>query len=211
MRTLGDPICRNGMVVPMRRSAERGMLAVVDASIRRLLGGRAVDVAPRLLGWVFGTRIDGAPTSVRLTEVEAYMGEDDPASHAFRGRTDRTMPMFEAGGVIYVYLSYGIHSCVNIVTGPDGHGQAVLLRGGEPVEGASTMAERRGRGDHLADGPGKLGQALGLTTEHSGLPIDGVLVDLRPGARPASFTATPRVGISKAVDRPWRFVVEGDR
>ena len=139
------------------------------------------------------------------------MGADDPASHAFRGLTDRTAPMFLPGGVIYVYLSYGIHACVNIVTGPEGQAQAVLLRGGEPVEGASTMAERRGRADHLTDGPGKLGQALGLTTEHSGIPIDGDRIELRRGAPPASFIATPRVGITKAVDRPWRFVEEGDR
>ena len=88
--------------------------------MHRLLGLSALEVAPRLLGATFRTAIDGAATAVRLTEVEAYMGVDDPASHAFRGPTRRTRPMFEAGGTIYVYLSYGIHHCVNIVTGPPG-------------------------------------------------------------------------------------------
>ena len=174
------------------------------------LGRDAVRVAPELLGWVFRTRIGGVETAVRLTEVEAYMGSDDPASHAFRGPTPRTLPMFGPPGAIYVYLSYGIHSCVNVVTGPDGVGQAVLLRGGSPVHGSAEMVERRGRTDHLVDGPGKLGQALGLTTEHSGLPIDGRTISLEPGSVGGPIAATPRIGITKAVSRPWRFVVEGD-
>jgi len=152
------------------------------------------------------TMIGGEVTSLRLTEVEAYMGSDDPASHAYRGRTRRTEPMFEAGGVVYVYLSYGVHFCVNIVTGPPGEAQAVLLRGGTPIEGVNVMEHRRGRSDHLANGPGKLGQALGLTTEHSGLRIGDGLIQLDRGTPPAGIDATPRIGISKAIDRPWRFV-----
>jgi DNA-3-methyladenine glycosylase len=158
------------------------------------------------LGSTFRTRIDGVATAVRLTEVEAYMGAEDPASHAHRGETPRTAPMFMAAGVIYVYLSYGVHHCVNIVTGPAGVGQAVLLRGGTPVSGIDTMQERRGRDTHLVDGPGKLGQALGLTLRHSGLPIDGVVIALEPGTPPTRVLATPRVGISKATELPWRFV-----
>jgi DNA-3-methyladenine glycosylase len=178
----------------------------MDTPLHEFLGRRSVDVAPLLLGWLFSTRVDGVRTTVRLTEVEAYMGEDDPASHAFRGRTRRTAPMFEAGGVIYIYRSYGIHNCVNVVTGSEGTAGAVLLRAGIPIAGIDAMVARRGRDTHVADGPGKLGQALGLSTEHSGLPIDGDLIQLLPGMAPRQITATPRIGISRATDRPWRFV-----
>lgn len=171
-----------------------------------VLLGNAVEVAPLLLGWSFSTRVDGVRTTVRLTEVEAYLGEDDPASHAFRGKTPRSAPMFEPGGVIYVYRSYGIHDCVNVVTGTEATAGAVLLRAGIPIAGIDVMEVRRGRDTHLADGPGKLGQALGLSTDHSGLPIDDDVIRLRPGPGPESITATPRIGISRATDRPWRFV-----
>ena len=114
--------------------------------------------------------------------------------------------MFEAGGVIYVYRSYGIHNCVNVVTGTEGAAADVLLRPGIPIGGVDVMEDRRGRDTHLADGPGKLGQALGLSTEHSGLPIDGALIRLEPGAPPERVIATPRIGISRATDRLWRFV-----
>lgn len=181
------------------------MLVLVDDELTRLLQHDAVDAAPRLLGCIFGTRINGVGTAVRLTEVEAYMGSDDPASHAYRGMTPRTVPMFDVAGTIYVYLSHGIHHCINIVTGASGNGQAVLLRGGTPVEGLDEIQRRRGRSDHLADGPGKLGQALGLTTAHSGLHLDDDAVYLLPGARPERILATPRIGISKATERPWRF------
>jgi DNA-3-methyladenine glycosylase len=178
----------------------------VDTSLQSLLARPAIEVAPLLLGSTFRTRVDGVATAVRLIEVEAYMGAEDPASHAHRGETPRTAPMFMAAGVIYVYLSYGVHHCVNIVTGPAGVGQAVLLRGGTPISGIDAMRERRGRDTRLADGPGKLGQALGLTPRHSGLPIDGELIALEPGVPATHVLATPRVGISRATDLPWRFV-----
>lgn len=177
----------------------------MEPSLLQRLSRSAVEVAPQLLGWTFATEINGEYTAVRLTEVEAYMGADDPASHAHRGPTPRTVPMFGPAGHIYVYLSYGVHSCVNIVTGEDGIAQAVLLRGGIPAAGVDVMERRRRRATHLTDGPGKLGQALGLTVAESGLPIDGRVVSLRPGEPPLHVRATPRVGISKAVDRPWRF------
>ena len=147
----------------------------------------------------------GRLTTLELTEVEAYMGADDPASHAYRGMTPRTAPMFSSAGTIYVYLIYGMHHCVNIVTGREGVAQAVLLRGGVPVEGEGIMAARRGRSTSLADGPGKLAQALGLTVEHSGSRL-GSVVDLEPGQPPSRIETTRRIGISRAVDRPWRFV-----
>jgi DNA-3-methyladenine glycosylase len=149
----------------------------------------------------------GERVAIRLSEVEAYGGRHDPASHAYRSRTERNEPMWAEPGTLYVYLSYGIHWCANIVVGPKGTPTAVLLRGGTVVEGADIAAARRGRADQLADGPGKIGQALGLDGATSGttlwegpLRLDGPLFTV------TLIDATPRIGISKAMDVPWRFV-----
>jgi DNA-3-methyladenine glycosylase len=174
----------------------------------QLLSGQSWEVAPMLLGWRFETLLDGVTTALVLTEVEAY-DQTDAASHSYAGETKRTRPMFGPPGHLYVYRSYGVHWCVNIVTGPAGHGAAVLLRGGRPVEGVGTMARRRGRADHLADGPGKLTQAMGLTGSHDGIAL-GDLARLTPTDARPTVVATPRVGISKAVELPWRFVTVDD-
>ena len=172
------------------------------------LGGPADEVAPRLLGMVLTTRVDGLVTSVEITETEGYL-PDDPASHTFRGPTPRNAPMFGAPGGVYVHRSYGIHWCVNVVTGPVGSGEAVLIRGGEPTEGRATMMRRRGRADHLTDGPGKLCQALGIDGSFDGTRL-GELLEISgvPGTR--TWVATPRVGISVAVEHPLRFVASQD-
>lgn len=175
-----------------------------------LLSRPSWEVAPRLIGWRFETRFGGETTAVLLTEVEAY-DQTDAASHSFRGPTRRSRIMFEGPGHLYVYRSYGIHWCVNIVTGPPGHGAAVLLRAGRPVEGIATMARRRGRDDHLTDGPGKLTQALGIGGEHDGLYLETAgEIRLIPTAATPRVLATPRIGISKATDTPWRFVAVGE-
>jgi DNA-3-methyladenine glycosylase len=167
---------------------------------------RALAVAPRLLG----ARLTVGEVTVRLTEVEAYEGADDPASHAFRGRTQRNQAMFGPGGHLYVYFSYGMHHCANVVTGAVGDGQAVLLRAVQPLDGLEVMAERRhGRG-RLADGPGKLCQAFGLDLRHTGVDVCGagevrIVDDGTPP--PAVALTTPRIGITKAVELPWRFLV----
>ena len=155
------------------------------------------------------THINDETVAVRLTEVEAYDGPNDPASHAFNGVTDRNRPMFERAGTVYVYLSYGIHWCMNIVVGAERHPSAVLLRGGTVVDGRTIAEARRGRPDHLADGPGKLGQALAVDGDVSGTVL-GSVVHLAEGSpRPDEhIVATPRIGISRAVERPWRFVLE---
>lgn len=162
------------------------------------------EVAPELVGWQLLTSF-GAGTSVVLTEVEAY-DQTDPASHSYRGPTSRTRTMFGPPGHLYVYRSYGIHWCMNVVTGPEGHGAAVLLRGGRPVSGLDTMISRRGRQSQLADGPGKLTQALGISGDHDGLWMGDGPVVLRPDRRSPVVVATPRIGITKAVETPWRFV-----
>jgi DNA-3-methyladenine glycosylase len=170
--------------------------------------GDAREVAPRLLGCRVRTRFDGIVTEVELTEVEAYAGPDDPASHAYRGRTARNGAMFEEAGTLYVYRSYGIHWCMNIVTGAIGVPHAVLLRGGVPTVGREAMERRRGRPDHIADGPGKLTEALGVTGAYDGTSVVSGPVRLLPARRvPSRIAATPRVGISRAVDEPWRWVV----
>ena len=175
------------------------------------LSGQVEIVARRLLGHRLVTEF-GDRTVVVIDEVEAYGGVDDPASHAYRGPTARNASMFGVAGTLYVYRSYGIHWCANVATGPAGKGQAVLIRGGKVVEGGQTVVRRRGRADHLADGPGKLTQALGITGDHDGTSVLRGPVRLEPGPAPdpAAIRATPRIGITREVDRPWRFVAVGE-
>ncbi len=142
----------------------------------------------------------------RIVETEAYLS-DDPASHSFRGPTPRNAVMFGPPGRLYVYRSYGIHWCANIVTGADGDGQAVLLRALEPVAGVDEMLRRRGRLP-LADGPGKLCQAFGIVGDDNGVDLccAGPIRILDDGTpRPVDPIVGPRIGLTKAVDTPWRF------
>lgn len=179
--------------------------------VRPLLTGRASMVAPRLLGLV----VTVGERSGRIVEVEAYEGADDPASHAYRGPTPRTEVMFGPAGHLYVYLSYGVHWCANIVCHPEGFAGAVLLRAIEPLRGLGGMWADRPAAKHerdLGSGPGKLCAALGITAEHNGADLlaeDSPVRLLRPDRHRSEdrsdISVGPRVGISKAVDRPWRF------
>ena len=177
--------------------------------MRRFLTAPAQVIGPRLLGAVLTTDFAGVETSVALTEVEAY-SSDDPASHSYRGRTPRNASMFGPPGTLYVYRSYGIHWCMNVTTGPAGEASALLLRAGVPRIGRETMAFRRGREDHLVDGPGKLTQALGVTGDHDGIDLldPASPIRLSPGT-PLPSEATPRIGISRATDVLWRWVAVG--
>jgi DNA-3-methyladenine glycosylase len=175
-------------------------------------------VAPELLNklLVAGTRVG------RIVEVEAYCGSSDPGSHAYRGPTPRNMVMFGPPGGLYVYRSYGVHWCANAVCGPSGIGEAVLIRALAPVAGVGAMMAARSRGQihplserDLCRGPGRLCQALGITIEHSGADLvtgdrDVVIADdgCPPPAAPG---VSPRIGLTKGVEYPWRFFVEGDR
>jgi DNA-3-methyladenine glycosylase len=170
----------------------------------------APEVASELLGKVFTVAADGAVCSGRITEVEAYM-PDDPASHTFNGQTARNAVMFGSGGHLYVYLSYGVHQCANVVTGVQGSGQAILIRSLEPIEGVARMRMRRpGRSDkELTNGPGKLCQALGIVADHNGVDlVDGSVVVADDGTPPPrSALVGPRIGITRGVETPWRFRV----
>ena len=184
--------------------------------LRDTLGRDACEVAPKLLGWRLSHTTDEGTVTVALTEVEAYMGPDDPASHAFRGPTSRNAIMFGEAGHLYTYLSYGMHWCCNVVTGQPGHASAVLLRAGRVVEGVELARRRRGERvteRSLARGPGCLGQALGLHREHNGVDLLAAgRIRLEPGERVApDLVATGhRVGVSVAHDVPWRFWKVGD-
>ena len=169
----------------------------------------ALTVAPTLLGALF--RVEGV--TLRLTEVEAYAGAGDPAAHAYRGLRPHTRHLFEPPGTLYCYRSYGIHICANVVCGPVGSGSAVLLRAGEVVDGLELARGRRpGVTDaRLARGPGCLGQALGLTLADSGRRLGEPGLELRPGGPPIGRVACgPRVGVSVAARRPWRFWLAGE-
>ncbi|MCU1667322.1 MAG: putative 3-methyladenine glycosylase [Blastococcus sp.] len=168
-------------------------------------------MAPSLLGcWVVTDRPEGR-VAARLTEVEAYSGEGmDPASHAHRGPTPRAEIMFGPPGRLYVYFSYGVHWCANVVVGPEGRGSAVLLRAGEIVVGEELARSRRRAARmsrDLARGPARLTQALGIGPDDRGLDLldPESSVRLHRGVAPAAVSAGPRVGISQATDLPWRF------
>lgn len=184
---------------------------------RRELTGASTEVAPRLLNALVEVADDDGGLRIgRIVEVEAYRGSHDPASHAYRGRTARNATMFGRPGLLYVYRSYGIHWCANVVAGTDGVAEAVLLRAVEPLEGIAAMraARPKARRDvDLANGPGKLCAALGITGADDGVDLCDprsrirlVRDEVTPPAHPHRST---RIGISRAVDEPWRYVVPG--
>jgi DNA-3-methyladenine glycosylase len=166
------------------------------------------EVAPDLIGATF--LFDGVGGTI--VEVEAY-DHEDPAAHGFRGPTPRNAVMFGPPGFAYVYRSYGIHWCVNFVCEDVGVASAVLVRALEPTHGLDVMRERRGLDDErlLCAGPGRLCQALGITGSHDGLPLDREPFALAAREGEVDVVAGPRIGISKAVDYPWRYALAGSR
>jgi len=180
---------------------------------RALLAGSAVQVAPLLLG----ATIRHGAVAVRLTEVEAYLGADDPGSHAFRGQTPRNTVMFGEAGHLYTYFTYGMHTCVNVVCGVAGAASAVLLRAGEVIDGIADARSRRLTSkthDDLARGPARLAVALGITLAHGGTDLAAGSVTLELGDRVADYLSGPRTGVSGAgggTDYPWRFWIPGER
>jgi DNA-3-methyladenine glycosylase len=183
---------------------------------RDWLARRAVDVAPELLGAMITRESEQGAVTIRLTEVEAYEGADDPGSHAYRGRTQRNAVMFGRAGHLYVYFTYGMHWCANIVCGPVGVSSAVLMRAGEVVDGVELARKRRhaARKDRdLARGPARLAVALGLNRSDNGADLLDTEGDVRlhahEGRRPPTMTG-PRVGLANGATRPWRFWLDGE-
>lgn len=186
--------------------------------LAEVLSGPVLDVAPRLLGAVLRHAGADGTVAVRLTEVEAYAGDQDPGSHAFTGPTRRNRVMFGPPGHAYVYFTYGMHHCLNLVCGPEGHASAVLLRAGEVVEGVDLARVRRAgtRDRDLARGPARLCNALGVDLSHNGLDLGGSPpgpLTIRLSDRPPDqdrVGSGPRVGLRQAADRPWRFWLRDD-
>lgn len=183
-----------------------------------LLAGHAVDVAPRLLGALVTARVDGGTVTVRLTEVEAYGGQgEDPGSHAFRRQTPRNATMFGPPGRAYVYFTYGMHWCLNVVTQPSGTAGAVLLRAGEVVEGIEVARRRRpsaGSDRDLARGPARLTAALGVTGELDGADLLAPRSPLRlslPRVPADGVEVSARTGVGgEGAPTPWRFYLPGE-
>jgi DNA-3-methyladenine glycosylase len=190
--------------------------------LRGLLSADPRTVAPLLLGAVLTHQSHSGPVAVRITEVEAYLGPEDslhpdPGSHTFRGQTRRNAPMFGPAGHLYVYFTYGMHHCTNIVCGPEGVASALLLRAGEVVAGQELARARRPTSKaakDLASGPARFATALGLTTADSGR--DALAAPFRlelPAVPAADISSGPRVGVSGiggSNDYPWRFWLSGD-
>lgn len=168
-----------------------------------------------LLGQVLTRQTPAGQIKLKIVETEAYH-QDDPASHSSRGLTARTAPMFQTGGRLYVYFTYGMHYCINIVTGPAGRGEAVLIRAGEPLVGIEIMRANRGIDDikNLASGPGKLAQALGIfDTNLSGqiLNKSSIWLEESQPVKAKDIAIGPRVGIRHAADVPMRFHIKASR
>lgn len=180
----------------------------ITPELRVTLARSVHEAARALVGWTF---VVGGVGGV-IVETEAY-AEDDPASHSYRGRTSRNASMFGPPGRLYVYRSYGIHWCANVVCREEGVGAAVLLRALEPRLGLEEMRARRGVDDPrlLCSGPGRLTQALGLTGDHDGLPLDRPPFELSPPPGAVDVVASRRVGITRADDVLWRYVLSGSR
>lgn len=186
-------------------------MARADTLPRSFFVRPVLEVASDLLGAV----IVHGPVAVRLTEVEAYDGANDPASHAYRGLTPRTTVMFGPPGHLYVYFTYGMHHCANLVCGPDGTASAVLLRAGEVIAGLDVARTHRPavtRDVALARGPANLVRSLGLGPEHNGADVVGPgPVRIRPaGPEQREIRSGPRVGVSAGATRPWRFWLADD-
>jgi DNA-3-methyladenine glycosylase len=183
---------------------------------RRWFDRPSVTVAPALIGRHLVRRFaDGSEARVRIVETEAYRS-DDPASHSFRGPTPRNRTMFGPAGHLYVYLIYGLHHCLNVVTGGPEPASAVLLRAAEPLENLSRLAANRGVADPraLCRGPGRLAPALGVDRSLDGIDLltsDVLWIESGAPVPRSRLDVTPRVGISVAIDRPWRWLEAGSR
>ena len=181
---------------------------------KTILNLPALKAAPQLLDWIIVRETPEGTMKLRIVETEAYH-QNDPASHSYKGMTKRTAPMFDAGGRLYVYFTYGMHHCLNLVVGAKEVGEAVLLRAAEPLEGIEIMSKNRGgitNIHNLANGPGKLTRALGIKdTALSGKLLNKSSIYLEPPIKPLrakNIIASPRIGIREATEMPLRFYLK---
>jgi DNA-3-methyladenine glycosylase len=206
-------------VLPARHRIAPGksLHEIMTKKLRAGYFARSVhEVAPALIG----ATLTVGGCSGRIVEVEAYH-QSDPAAHSYNGVTPRNFVMFGSPGRLYVYRSYGIHWCMNVICEPAGQASAVLIRAIEPLAGLDAMRRRRGlpRGEDatpatdrlLCSGPGRLCQALGVTIAHNGLVLDAPPFAIHPATAPVDVVAGPRIGITRAVDYPWRYGLRGSR
>lgn len=191
------------------RRVRKGSVLSKDFYLRPTL-----EVARDLLGRVLICETPQGRRSARIVETEGYLF-DDPACHASRGRTRRNDTMFCEGSHAYVYISYGVHPLLNAVTGPEGIGEAVLLRAGDPLEGLPLIREARGDVPErrLCAGPGNLTKALGITMEHNGHPLTGGRLRIEEGepVGDSAVVVTTRIGLTVATDKPWRFYLRDSK
>ena len=176
-----------------------------------------LQVARALLGKVIVHRMESGFLSGRIVETEAYLGSNDPASHAYREKTGRNSVMFSLGGTLYVYFTYGMHFCANVVTGVEGKAGAVLIRGIEPIEGIDLMRQNRGFADdgkdrQLTNGPAKFCQAFGIAREQNGADLCGKLIFITDtlSMEPKHVGTSPRIGITAGREKQWRFFIKGN-
>ncbi len=194
------------------------MNAIVRSSINQaFLNSNTVEAARKLLGYTLCRESEEGFVSGIIVETEAYLSKNDPACHAARGKTRRNQSMFGPPGFAYVYFIYGNHYCLNVVTGPAGKGEAVLIRALEPVEGIPLMQKRRGKKcpvNNLTSGPGKLCQAFAIGKDFDGhdLATKPLFLENRNASRKfIPVKSTPRIGISEARDKNLRFIIEGNQ
>lgn len=181
--------------------------------LAKVLGDKAEIVSPRLLGCELVRELDGVRLAGRIVETEAY-SQEDVASHSYRGETPRTKVMFGPPGFLYVYFTYGMHYCCNVVTGQAGHGSAVLIRALEPLAGQEVMSGNRGglQGETLTNGPAKLCQAFAINKTHNGhdLRREPLRLIIKPPLGQTEIVQATRIGISRGQDMPWRFYIKGN-
>ncbi|MCK4657797.1 MAG: DNA-3-methyladenine glycosylase [candidate division Zixibacteria bacterium] len=198
----------------MRQTSTISVRAELRPLDREFYTRPTLTVAEELLGKCLVRQVDGAALVGRIVEVEAYIGEDDPACHARFGRTERNSVMYGRGGFSYIYFIYGMYNMFNIVTEREGFPAAVLVRAVEPLEGIDAMQRLRGTTSvgNLSNGPGKLCRAFGLDTSHSGIDLTGKAIYVS-GCESAdhSVGVSSRIGIKQGTERKWRFYIEGNR
>ena len=208
-------MCDNSAMSEMNESPNEALNHALPPLPRAFYEGATLDVARALIGKTLARRTPAGLTAGVIVETEAYVAAIDPSAHAYRGRTKRNQTMFGEAGHAYVYFTYGMHHCLNVVTEGEGEACAVLIRAIEPREGIALMRERRGAhipDRDLARGPGRLCAALALTVADDGSDLLGpdIWIAETPDTPPTlPIATTPRIGITRAADWPWRFVVVG--